>query len=145
MIAAPRHVTIATTSPIWTRTTDQNVAPDGPTALPQRLVVERPLNGTGIEVTLLGAFGLVGDVCTRGAAETAQRLLALLALWDQPLSRGFTAGTLWLDASDQQAGASLRSTLWRLREARPDLVVARPGHALRGPHGAAPQRVTFRL
>jgi hypothetical protein len=26
-MAAPRHVTITATSPIWTRTTDQNVAP----------------------------------------------------------------------------------------------------------------------
>jgi DNA-binding SARP family transcriptional activator len=99
-------------------------------ALLQQWPVERPPNGTMIELTLLGDFGLVCDGCAGSPPETVQRLLALLALWDQPLSRGFIAGTLWLDASDQQAGASLRSALWRLRKARADLVVARPGHRL---------------
>ena len=99
-------------------------------ALLQQVLVDRPPNRMGIELTLLGDFGLVCDGCAESPPETAQRLLALLALWDQPLARGFIAGTLWLDASDQQAGASLRSALWRLRKARADLVVARPGHRL---------------
>ena len=99
-------------------------------ALVQQFVVERPPNGMGIELTLLGDFGLVCDGCAESPPETAQRLLVLLALWDQPLARGFIAGTLWLDANDHQAGASLRSALWRLRKARADLVVARPGHRL---------------
>ncbi|MGH2982184.1 MAG: hypothetical protein ACRDKV_09110 [Solirubrobacterales bacterium] len=43
---------------------------------------------------MLGDFGVGGRRLRRVAAETAQRLLALLALWDQPLSRGFIAGTL---------------------------------------------------
>jgi DNA-binding SARP family transcriptional activator len=50
---------------------------------------------------------------------SAQRLLAFVALHERPLQRVYVAGTLWLDASDDRAGASLRSSLWRLN---------RPGH-----------------
>ena len=52
---------------------------------------------------------------------SAQRLLAFVALHERPLLRVYVAGTLWIDASDERAGASLRSSLWRLN---------RPGHAL---------------
>jgi DNA-binding SARP family transcriptional activator len=45
----------------------------------------------------------------------AQRLLAFLALHDQPLLRGYVAGTLWLDSNDRRAAGSLRSALWRVR------------------------------
>jgi len=40
--------------------------------------------------------------------------LALLALRSRPLERLYVAGLLWLDASEERAGASLRSALWRL-------------------------------
>ncbi len=52
---------------------------------------------------------------------TVQRVLAFLALHDRMLPRSQVAGTLWLDASEERATASLRSALWRLR---------RPGDAL---------------
>ena len=45
---------------------------------------------------------------------SGQRLLALLALQGRPLERLWVAGTLWMDASEERAGASLRSALWRL-------------------------------
>jgi DNA-binding SARP family transcriptional activator len=45
---------------------------------------------------------------------SGQRLLALLALQERPLERLWVAGTLWMDASEERAGASLRSALWRL-------------------------------
>jgi len=55
----------------------------------------------------------------------AQRLLAFLALHDQPMLRGFVAGTLWLDSNEAHAAGSLRSALWRTRRVGPRLVEAR--------------------
>ena len=64
---------------------------------------------------------------------SAQRVLAFLALHDRPLQRVYVAGTLWLDASEASANASLRTALWRLR--RPDcrLVDASPTHVSLSP------------
>ena len=39
----------------------------------------------------------------------AQRLLAFLALHDQPTLRGYVAGTLWLESNEAHAAGSLRS------------------------------------
>jgi DNA-binding SARP family transcriptional activator len=55
----------------------------------------------------------------------AQRLLAFLALHDQPMLRGFVAGTLWLDSNEAHAAGSLRSALWRTRRVGLRLVEAR--------------------
>ena len=54
----------------------------------------------------------------------AQRLLAFLALHDQPLLRRYVAGTLWLDSSDERAAGSLRSAIWRVRRVEAPLVEA---------------------
>ncbi|SRR5713226_7343927 len=45
---------------------------------------------------------------------SSQRLLAFVALHDRPLQRGYVAGNLWTDSSDERAAANLRSALWRL-------------------------------
>ena len=52
----------------------------------------------------------------------AQRLLAFLALHDQPTLRGYVAGTLWLESNEAHAAGSLRSALWRTRRMGPRLV-----------------------
>jgi DNA-binding SARP family transcriptional activator len=66
-------------------------------------------------LSLLGGFQLH---CAAGqdvpVSRIGQRLLALLALQARPLERLWVAGTLWLDATEERAGASLRSALWRL-------------------------------
>ncbi len=55
----------------------------------------------------------------------AQRLLAFLALHEQPMPRGYVAGTLWLDSNEAHAAGSLRSALWRVRRLGIRLVDAR--------------------
>jgi DNA-binding SARP family transcriptional activator len=55
---------------------------------------------------------------------SAQRLLAFTALRRRPLARGYVAGQLWLDSTDDRAAASLRSALWRLHRAAGDVVWA---------------------
>jgi DNA-binding SARP family transcriptional activator len=72
-------------------------------------------------LSLLDAFELrCGDECI-GLPLSAQRLLAFVALHERPLQRVYVAGSLRLEASDERAAASLRSSLWRLN---------RPGHRL---------------
>jgi DNA-binding SARP family transcriptional activator len=74
-----------------------------------------------ISLSLLEAFELRCDDQLVSLPLSAQRLLAFVALHEHPLVRVYVAGTLWIDASDERAGASLRSSLWRLN---------RPGHHL---------------
>ena len=54
---------------------------------------------------------------------SSQRLVALLALSEQPPSRAYVAGTLWPETTDTRANANLRSSLWRLQRACGKLVV----------------------
>jgi DNA-binding SARP family transcriptional activator len=72
---------------------------------------------------------------------SAQRLLAFLALQARPLQRVFVAGTLRLDASEERANASLRSTLWRLGRPGCKLVSTTPTHLALAPE----VRVDFRI
>jgi DNA-binding SARP family transcriptional activator len=76
---------------------------------------------TGPHLQLLNGFGLVCAGRPVSLPLGSQRLLAFMALHDQPLTRAHVAGVLWADSPEERAGASLRSALWRLR---------RPGHRL---------------
>ena len=62
----------------------------------------------------MGGFGLRCDARSLILPLSAQRLLAFLALQDMPLLRAYVAGVLWPDVREARAGASLRSTLWRM-------------------------------
>ena len=79
---------------------------------PLRVAVEAPVR---FQLSLQGMFQLRFD---EGAplmlAGNSQRLLAFLALHDRSVTRAATAGTLWPDASEPHAHASLRSALSRL-------------------------------
>ena len=66
---------------------------------------------------LMGAFELSRDGVPVELPVSAQRLLAYVALQGKPVRRPYVAGQLWLDGSDERAGANLRSALWRLHRA----------------------------
>lgn len=68
-----------------------------------------------LTLRLLGGFELGLGESTIELPGSAQRLVAVLALSDQPMHRASVAGRLWLDACEERAAASLRSTLWRIR------------------------------
>jgi DNA-binding SARP family transcriptional activator len=68
----------------------------------------------GTQVALLGAFDLTVDGERVALPMNGQRLIAFLALRDQPLQRSYVAGSLWLDSTDDRAAGNLRSTLWRV-------------------------------
>jgi DNA-binding SARP family transcriptional activator len=63
------------------------------------------------QLSLLGGFELRCAGQEVAVSGSGQRLLALQA---RPLERLWVAGTLWIDATEERAGASLRSALWRL-------------------------------
>ena len=75
-------------------------------------------------LSLLNGFELRCDGTLVKLPLSAQRLLAFVALHEHPLQRVYVAGTLWIDASDDRAGASLRSSLWRLNRSGHDVVEA---------------------
>ena len=79
------------------------------------------VRGSGADLTLsvLGSFQFRFGDSAPALPTGSQRLLAFLALRDRSVTRLSIAGTLWPDASEQHAAASLRSALTRLRgEAR---------------------------
>lgn len=70
-----------------------------------------------VRLSLLGGFQLrAGNATITTLTLEAQRLLALLAVQDRVVSRAAVAGTLWPEASEAHAHASLRSALSRLSD-----------------------------
>jgi DNA-binding SARP family transcriptional activator len=74
------------------------------------------------DIELVGSF-LIASGGVR-IARPAQRLLALLALHERPLTRDFVAFTLWPETTEERAAASLRTAVWSLRGLPIELVVA---------------------
>jgi DNA-binding SARP family transcriptional activator len=77
---------------------------------------------TEIRVSLSGAFELSCNGETIDLATPAQRVLAFLALHEQPVRRNHVAGVLWLDSNEERAAGSLRSALWRIRQCGESIV-----------------------
>ncbi len=87
-----------------------------------------------IRLSVLGGFELHSHVAISPAlAPEAQRLIALLALRDRPMSRAAVAGTLWPEASKVHAHASLRSALSRLCEPAREAIVITAADLALGP------------
>jgi DNA-binding SARP family transcriptional activator len=80
----------------------------------------------GSRVLLVGGFQLVEGDAQIALAEGSRRLLALLAIRDRPVARLLVAGTLWPDATESRAYASLRSALSRLHGTVRDAVKVNP-------------------
>ena len=92
-------------------------------SIPAHLSNEGPASHL-VEISVLGTFGLRIDGVASGALSVgSQRLLAFLALHDRAVGRVAMAGTMWPDASDSKAGASLRSAVSRLEGATHDAVL----------------------
>jgi DNA-binding SARP family transcriptional activator len=88
----------------------------------------------GTRVTLLDGFAVhVGGSASRRIdgelPHGVQRLVAHLALLGRT-ARTAVAGQLWPDASEEHACGSLRSAVWRLHKAAPDLLLEVSGRTL---------------
>ena len=74
-------------------------------------------------LALVGGFELILGRRPVPLPDRAQRLVAFLALRARPVERQQLAGLLWLDNTEHRAMANLRSTLWRVREVVPSLLL----------------------
>src|SRR5437763_627038 len=70
----------------------------------------------GARIALLRAFQLTSDGRRIELPLAAQRVLAFLALRDRRLQRVHVAGNLWIESSEEHAGANLRTALWRIKQ-----------------------------
>jgi DNA-binding SARP family transcriptional activator len=75
-----------------------------------------------MRLSLLGGWRLQDGARLIRVPPAAQRLLARVGLAGRA-NRLVLAGTLWPEVSETHARSSLRSTLWRLQRAVPDLLV----------------------
>lgn len=90
-------------------------------------------SSTPVRLGLLGGFRLSVEAEVVPLAMNAQRLVCFLALHDQPLLRTFVGGSLWGESSDSHAGGSLRSALWRLKDATYPVVDLTSDHIMLSP------------
>jgi DNA-binding SARP family transcriptional activator len=93
---------------------------------------ERPTEDAAL--TLLGDFGLEVTGAPLALPRRVQRLVAFLALRGRPLHRAYVSGRLWLDASQEQAYASLRVALWDARRLGCRVLEASNTHIGLSPH-----------
>jgi DNA-binding SARP family transcriptional activator len=83
-------------------------------------------------VNLLGGFGLRVDGVAVPLRAVQQRVVAVVALRG-PISRSRLAGTLWPEVVERQALARLRTAIWRVNSAAPEVLSASAeGLALHG-------------
>ncbi len=111
-----------------------NVCPEitvnGSTRLPgpghlsaDRAPTEAKGTGSAVLLRLVPVFDLIRDGIAVALPSRAQRLVALLAISDRPLSRSIAAARLWPDVINARANASLRATLWSFPHDTPSPVV----------------------
>jgi DNA-binding SARP family transcriptional activator len=80
-------------------------------------IAERAVPGASTKsLRLLSGFELVCDEQTVRLPPSVQRLLVFLTVQECPRRREHVSGMLWLESTAQQAGANLRSALWRLNQ-----------------------------
>jgi DNA-binding SARP family transcriptional activator len=75
-----------------------------------------------VEICLLGGFRMTHGGQRVRLPGSVQRLVAFLALSDQPGCRDLVAGTLWIDKTEERAHANLRQALWRLGRVDDDII-----------------------
>jgi DNA-binding SARP family transcriptional activator len=82
----------------------------------------RPQRPPTTQLRLLGGFAVTVEGRRISLAESSQRVLALVALRERPVTRAHVAGTLWMDHTEARAAANLRSALWRLHQCGAELL-----------------------
>jgi DNA-binding SARP family transcriptional activator len=75
-----------------------------------------------MRLTLIRSFELTVAGGSIGLPMSVQKLVTFLALQDRPMKRPYVAGTLWFDASEEDAAGSLRSGIWKLKRAEARLI-----------------------
>ena len=109
------------------------------------MILESPSAGTtadtdSVELRLLAGFDLRSSVGPLRPTETSQRVMALLAVRDQPLRRVHLAGVLWPNVTHERSMGSLRSAVWSLNKLGPGLLAVDRRSLLLGPRVAVDLR-----
>jgi DNA-binding SARP family transcriptional activator len=86
-----------------------------------------PADCDTLALRLLGSFQLMRGDESVAVPMSAQRLLVFLALRRHGVARSHVAASLWMDALEERAAASLRSALWRLHQTGSDAVDSSDG------------------
>jgi DNA-binding SARP family transcriptional activator len=86
--------------------------------------VNRPNVVSRLRLKLLGGFTLLTGTEEIALPMSAQRLVALLALRERPLSRAYLASVLWPNCSAERSLADLRTALWRTNQGNARVVGA---------------------
>jgi DNA-binding SARP family transcriptional activator len=81
-----------------------------------------------LQLQLLQRFEVRRGGCRVALPDSAQRLVAFLALREGPHRRSTIAGTLWMDMPEEQSGANLRTTLWRVNRVANGLIDSSTGY-----------------
>jgi DNA-binding SARP family transcriptional activator len=80
-----------------------------------RTATRSPVRAPPLVLRLLDGFQLTHrDGTDVALPATGERVLAFLALAEQPVRRCMVAGSLWPDSSETRSSGSLRSALWRI-------------------------------
>ena len=79
------------------------------------------------QLTLLRGFDLRVDGAGVAVPMATQRVVAFLAVHGRPVLRPYVAASLWMDASEERAQASLRSAVWRLGQVDHSVIVSSNG------------------
>jgi DNA-binding SARP family transcriptional activator len=87
----------------------------------------------GVTLCVLDRFALFVTGSSVNLPVQAQKVIAFLALHDGPQPRERVAERVWPDADLKRCLASLRTVLWRVRQATPDAVRAHRGSVCLGP------------
>jgi DNA-binding SARP family transcriptional activator len=104
----------------------------------RRSTVVRPLADPvlGARLVLLGRFELAVAGGAVQLPPAVERVVAFVALHQRCACRAQVAGSLWSDTTDERAMGSLRSALWRLRQAA-GAILPSAGDELRLAQGVA--------
>jgi DNA-binding SARP family transcriptional activator len=86
------------------------------------------------QIQLLGHFELRTSRMPAPLPTNAQRLLAILAIRGGAQHRTTIAGLLWVETSDQRAGANLRTAIWGARRVDQDLIETTGAYLRLGRH-----------
>src|SRR5687768_3185627 len=91
----------------------------------ERSPSQEPAGAPHLEIAVLGGFRfwVRGQDALPALAGGSQRLLAFLALRERSVPRAAAAGTLWPEASEDHAHASLRSAISRLTQIAHEAIV----------------------
>jgi DNA-binding SARP family transcriptional activator len=93
-----------------------SIAPNAasPATLSSTPPVDPAVAASAVEIRVMSGFQLLHHGVEVQLSEAAERLLGLLAVKRKPLQRLRLSAMFWPEASEKQALANLRSTLWRL-------------------------------